>query len=106
MTWATVPRSDRYGYPKTDRTSVQHTLKLIALLKSVFKKDGNLDFNIGKTKIPVKGPTVPHTYSITQNISSTMIPTFRKLTMISHSICLLLTPMILSLEYVTVEVYE
>ena len=29
----------------------------------MLKKDGNLDFNIGKTKILVKGPTVQHVFN-------------------------------------------
>ena len=43
--------------------TLSKALKLIAVLKSVFKKDGNLDFNIGKTKILAKGPTAQHVFN-------------------------------------------
>ena len=54
----------RTGGLQGDRPStLSITLKFIALLKSVFKKDGNLDFNIGKTKILVEGPTAQHIFN-------------------------------------------
>ena len=35
-------------------------------LEPVFKSDGNLDFNMGKTEFLVKGPTARHVYERTQ----------------------------------------
>jgi hypothetical protein len=37
-------------------------LKLMSKLTPVFKEDGNLDFNIGKTKVLAKGPTADHVF--------------------------------------------
>ena len=41
-------------------------LKLIAAAKPVFKLDGNLDFNLGKTMFLAKGTTVRHVYQRAQ----------------------------------------
>jgi hypothetical protein len=41
-------------------------LKLAAVRKSVFKSDGNLDFNMGKTEFLGKGPTVRHVFEQAQ----------------------------------------
>ena len=35
----------------TQTTAISKSLMLISVLKPVFKKDGNLAFNIGKTKV-------------------------------------------------------
>ena len=35
-------------------------------MKSVFKSDGNLDFNLGKTMILTKGNNTRHVYDLTQ----------------------------------------
>ena len=41
-------------------TRLSVALKIMATLKPVFKEDGNLDFNMGKTKVLAKGPTAQH----------------------------------------------
>jgi hypothetical protein len=41
---------------------LSQTLKLEAVSKPVFKSDGNLDFNMGKTEFLAKGPTACHVY--------------------------------------------
>ncbi len=41
-------------------------MKLTAASKPVFKSDGNLDFNMGKTMILTKGPTTHHVYERAQ----------------------------------------
>ena len=41
-------------------------LKLAAVSKLIFKLDGNLDFNMGKTMILAKGPTARHVYARAQ----------------------------------------
>jgi hypothetical protein len=41
-------------------------LKLTTVSKPVFKLDGNLDFNMGKTMILAKGPTTRHVYERVQ----------------------------------------
>jgi hypothetical protein len=45
---------------------ISQTLKLSAVSKSVFKSDGNLDFNMGKTEFLTKGPTARHVFEQTQ----------------------------------------
>ena len=45
---------------------LSQALKLIAAAKPVFKLDGNLDFNLDKTMVLVKGTTVMHTYQRAQ----------------------------------------
>ena len=37
-------------------------LKIMSMLTLVFKEDGNLNFNIGKTKVLPKGPTADHVF--------------------------------------------
>ena len=44
-------------------TRLSVALKIMATLKPVFKEDGNLDFNMGKTKVLAKGPTVQHVFN-------------------------------------------
>jgi hypothetical protein len=41
-------------------------LKLASVSKSVFKSDGNLDFNMGKTEFLARGPTARHVFERTQ----------------------------------------
>ena len=55
-------------------------LKLIVVLKSVFKKDENLDSELisGRLRSSSRDPRF-NTYSIARNISSTMIPTFTEI---------------------------
>ncbi len=45
---------------------LSQALKLTAVSKPVFKLDGNLDFNMGKTMILAKGPTARHVYERAQ----------------------------------------
>ena len=45
---------------------LSQALKLIAAAKPVFKLDGNLDFNLGKTMFLAKDTTVRHVYQRTQ----------------------------------------
>ena len=44
----------------TMSTSSHYVRRIISILTPVFKIDGNLDFNIGKTKFLSKGSTVDH----------------------------------------------
>jgi hypothetical protein len=46
--------------------SLSQTLNLAAVSKSVFKSDGNLDFNMGKTEFLAKGPTARHEFEQAQ----------------------------------------
>jgi hypothetical protein len=41
-------------------------LKLPGVSKPVFKSDGNLDFNMGKTEFLAKGPTARHVFERAQ----------------------------------------
>ncbi len=45
---------------------ISQTLKLASVSKSVFKSDGNLDFNMGKTEFLTQGPTTRHVFEQTQ----------------------------------------
>jgi hypothetical protein len=45
---------------------LSQALRLTAACKPVFKADGNLDFNMGKTMILTKGPTARHVYERAQ----------------------------------------
>jgi hypothetical protein len=45
---------------------LSQALKLTAASKPMFKLDGNLDFNMGKTMILAKGPTARHVYERAQ----------------------------------------
>ena len=45
---------------------LSQALKLAAVSKPVFKSDGNLDFNMGKTEFLAKGPTARHEYERAQ----------------------------------------
>jgi hypothetical protein len=45
---------------------VSQTLKLAAVSKPIFKLDGNLDFNMGKTEFLVKGPSARHVHERAQ----------------------------------------
>ena len=45
---------------------LSQALKLIAAAKPVFKLDGNLDFNLGKTMFLAKGTTARHVYQRAQ----------------------------------------
>jgi hypothetical protein len=46
--------------------SLSQDLKVVAIIKSVFKSDGNLDFNMGKTEFLAKGPTARHVFEQAQ----------------------------------------
>jgi hypothetical protein len=46
---------------------LSQVLKLVYVNKSVFKTDGNLDLNMGKTMIPAMGPTTRHVYKRVQH---------------------------------------
>ena len=45
---------------------LSQALKLAAVSKPVFKSDGNLDCNMGKTEFLAKGPTARHVYERAQ----------------------------------------
>ena len=45
---------------------LSQALKLAAVSKPVFKSDGNLEFNMGKTEFLAKGPTARHVYERAQ----------------------------------------
>jgi hypothetical protein len=52
-----------------DQTTIgrlSQVLNLALVSKSVFKSDGNLDFNMDKTMILTKGPTDRHVYERAQ----------------------------------------
>jgi hypothetical protein len=49
---------------------ISQVLKLTVLSKPVFKSDGNLDFNMGKTMILEKGRTARHVYERVQRYRS------------------------------------
>jgi hypothetical protein len=51
-----------YADDATTIGRLSQVLKLAAVSKPVFKADGNLDFNMGKTMILAKGPTARHVY--------------------------------------------
>ncbi len=46
--------------------SLSQDLKLASVSKSVFKSDGNLEFNMGKTEFLAKGPTARHVFARAQ----------------------------------------
>ena len=46
---------------------LSQVLKLATVSKPIFKLDGNLDFNMGKTMILTKGPTARHVYERAQH---------------------------------------
>jgi hypothetical protein len=48
---------------------LSQALKLATESKPVFKSDGNLDFNMGKTEFLVKGPTARHVFERAQYFS-------------------------------------
>jgi hypothetical protein len=50
---------------------LSQALKLAAVSKSVFKSDGNLDFNMGKTEFLAKDPTTRHVFDQAQYILQT-----------------------------------
>jgi hypothetical protein len=50
----------------TTNGRLSQTLKLASANKPVFKLDGNLDFNMGKTEFLAKDTTVRHVYERTQ----------------------------------------
>jgi hypothetical protein len=45
---------------------LSQVLKMTVVRKSVFKSDGNLDFNMGKTEFLAKGPTARHVFEQAQ----------------------------------------
>ena len=55
-----------YADDETTIGRLSQVLKLAAVSKPVFKLDGNLDFNMGKTKFLAKGPTARHVYERAQ----------------------------------------
>jgi hypothetical protein len=54
-----------------DGNIITTTLKFISVLTSVFKKVGNLDFNISKTKVLVKGTSTDHLFEYTNHFLDT-----------------------------------
>ena len=50
---------------------LSQVLKLAAVSKPVFKLDGNLEFNMGKTEFLAKGPTARHVYERAQHFLQT-----------------------------------
>ncbi len=50
----------------TTNGRLSQALKLASVSKPVFKSDGNLDFNMGKTEFLEKGPTARHVYEQAQ----------------------------------------
>ena len=50
------------GLAYADDGNIITTLSTALKLISVFKKNGNLDFNIGKTKVLAKGPTTDNVF--------------------------------------------
>jgi hypothetical protein len=65
---------------------LSQALKLAAVSKPVFKLDGNLDFNMGKTEFLAKGPSARHVYERDQSFFR-MTPTFRVLRTILLQTC-------------------
>ena len=57
---------------------LSQVLKVAAVSKPVFKLDGNLEFNMGKTEFLAKGPTARHVYERAQYFFR-LTPTFRAL---------------------------
>jgi hypothetical protein len=55
-----------YADDETTIGRLSQVLKLATLSKPVFKLDGNLDFNMGKTEFLAKGPTALHVYERAQ----------------------------------------
>ncbi len=55
-----------YADDTTTIGRLSQALKLAAVSKPVFKSDGNLDFNVGKTEFLAKGPTARHVYERAQ----------------------------------------
>jgi hypothetical protein len=45
---------------------LSQVLNLVSVSKSVFKSDGNLDFNMGKTEFLAKDPTARHVFERAQ----------------------------------------
>jgi hypothetical protein len=68
------------GLTYTDDATIigrfSQALKLVAVSKSVFKSDGNLDFNMGKTEFLAKGPTARHVFEQAQYFFR-LTPTYR-----------------------------
>ncbi len=60
-------RSLAYVDDETTIGRFSQVLKLVVVSKSVFKSDGNLDFNMEKTMILAKGPTARHVYERAQH---------------------------------------
>ena len=55
-----------YADDATTIGRLSQALNLAAVSKPVFKSDGTLDFNMGKTEFLAKGPTARHVYERAQ----------------------------------------
>ena len=55
----------------TSSRNYRHPSKVIVMLVSVFKKDGNLDFRIRKTKVLTEGASVDHLFEHTKHFLDT-----------------------------------